>query len=147
VLEDPQQLRLRLQRQLTDFVQKDRPAVGELETPGLRGAGIREGALLPAEQLALDERGRQGRAIHADERRSATAAGVMQQAGGDALARAGLAEQEHGGRGRRHLLQPLAQRAKRLTVADEIGRLVELWRSKDHRIRGNVFEFHGNLVR
>ncbi len=57
-LQHPQQLRLHLERQLADLVEEERAAVGDLEAAerALDGAG--EGALLVAEQLALDERRR-----------------------------------------------------------------------------------------
>src|SRR5207249_8448713 len=68
LLEHTQELHLRLRGQLPDLVQEDRPAVRELEAagPAFRGAG--EGALLVAEELALDEPARQGRAVHLDQR-------------------------------------------------------------------------------
>ena len=59
VLQDAQQLGLRRFVQVADFVEKDRAAVGQLEpaAPQRRRAGER--ALLVAEQLALDQLGRE----------------------------------------------------------------------------------------
>ena len=68
VLQDAQQLGLRRLVQVADLVEKDRAAVGQLElaAPQRRRAGER--ALLVAEQLALDQLGRNGGAVDLDER-------------------------------------------------------------------------------
>src|SRR5262245_25380520 len=42
VLQDAEQLRLRLRRKLTDLVEQNRAAVGELEAPDLSRPGVRE---------------------------------------------------------------------------------------------------------
>ena len=68
VLQHAQQLRLQLERQLADLVEEDRAAVGQLEAAGLRRVRAGEGAALAAEQLALDQRRRQRRAVDDDER-------------------------------------------------------------------------------
>src|SRR6266511_6001987 len=54
VLQNAQQFRLHLQRQVTDFVEEQCPAVGGLEAPKPALDGTRKGALLMPEQLALD---------------------------------------------------------------------------------------------
>ena len=66
--EHAQQLRLQRRGHLGDLVEEERAAVGQLEAaqPPLGGAG--EGAALVAEQLALDERLGDGRAVEGDER-------------------------------------------------------------------------------
>ena len=64
LLEHPQQLGLQLERQVADLVEEQRAAVGQLEAarPSRRdGAG--EGALLVAEQLALEQAGGQRGAV------------------------------------------------------------------------------------
>ena len=66
LLQHAQQLDLRLERQLPDFVQEDGAAVGQLEAALLLLHRAGEGAALVAEQLALDERGRQRAAVHFD---------------------------------------------------------------------------------
>jgi hypothetical protein len=57
LLEDAEELHLRVGRDVADLVEEDRAAVGQLEAaePPLRRAG--EGAVLVAEELALDEPG------------------------------------------------------------------------------------------
>ena len=49
ILQYPQELCLEFNRNLTDFVQKERPAVGNLETADLPVVSPREGTLLPPE--------------------------------------------------------------------------------------------------
>ena len=65
-LEDAQELRLQLERQLADLVEEEGRAVGDLEAPDLAGQGAGEGALLAPEQLALDQARRQRRAVDLD---------------------------------------------------------------------------------
>ena len=61
LLEDAEQLGLRVGRQLADLVEEDGAAVGQLEAADAPGDGAGEGAFLVAEQLALDQAGRAGR--------------------------------------------------------------------------------------
>ena len=67
LLDHPQELRLQLQRQLADLVEEQRAAVGGLEPPLALGDRPGEGAPLVAEELALDERRRQGGAVRPNE--------------------------------------------------------------------------------
>ena len=55
VLDDAQQLRLPARRQLADFVEEQRAAVGFLEQPGAFGERAGEGAARVAEELGLEE--------------------------------------------------------------------------------------------
>src|SRR5262245_4131922 len=61
-LQHAQEPTLYLQRDLADLVQKYRAAVGQLESSRLGRLRAGEGALLVAEQLALDQRRRKRRA-------------------------------------------------------------------------------------
>ena len=111
-LKHAQQLGLQLERQVADFIEKERPPVCDLETPmtWIHGAG--ECAALVAEQLALDQRGRQRRAVDADERALASRAPIVQRPREQLLARACIACQEHrrvGGRDLHHPGEALAQ--------------------------------------
>ena len=65
--EHAEQLGLQLERELADLVEEHRPAAGLLEhaDPPRHGAG--EGALLVAEQLGLEQVGRQRAAVHDQE--------------------------------------------------------------------------------
>src|SRR5512143_3820566 len=55
ILQNPQQLRLYLERQLADLVQKEAPPVRGNEQAWVIGGGSGKGAPTVAEQLALDE--------------------------------------------------------------------------------------------
>src|SRR5262249_50570017 len=57
-LQNAQEPTLYLQRDFADFVQKDRAAVGQFESPRLGRLRAGESSLLVAEQLALDQRRR-----------------------------------------------------------------------------------------
>ena len=56
VLQDAQQLGLRLERHLADLVEEQGAPVGGLEAPLALAQRAGEGAALVAEQLGLDER-------------------------------------------------------------------------------------------
>jgi hypothetical protein len=70
-------------RQEPHLVKVERPAMRRLEEPG---------------QLGLEQRRRDGRAAHADEGTVPTWAGSVNESRHQALAGAGLAVNEHGGR-------------------------------------------------
>src|SRR5205814_509649 len=55
VLQDSQQLRLQLQREIAHFVEKQGSFVGQLQAAKLSGDRAGEGPLLVAKQFALDE--------------------------------------------------------------------------------------------
>ena len=90
------------------LVEEDRAAVGRLEEPRLGLAGVGEGAALEAEQLGLEQRLGDGRAVDVHERAARPRAVPMDGVGQQSLAGAGLAEDEDGrqpaprARGRAH---------------------------------------------
>ena len=91
-LERPEQLRLELERQRADLVEEERASVRQLEEPGLGRDGAGKGAALVAEQLALEQVGRDRRAVDLDERAAARAsAAVVNGARKQLLAGTGLA--------------------------------------------------------
>ena len=63
LLQHAQQLDLYGHRQIADLVEKQRAAVGRFEPASALLGGPRERALLVAEQLALDQRLREGSAV------------------------------------------------------------------------------------
>src|SRR5690606_23779687 len=67
VLEDVEQLRLELLRQVADFVEKEGTLGRLLEATGARGGGAGEGAAFVAEKLGLQQLTRQRRTAHGDE--------------------------------------------------------------------------------
>src|SRR6266446_6808701 len=108
VLENAEVLGLQRRAHLRDLVEKDRPGIRQLEIarPPLEGA--REGALLVAEELALEEGLGDGRAVDGDERPLGAVGHLMNGARHELLARARLAGEKHGGRaGRREVDQPV----------------------------------------
>src|SRR5439155_1569060 len=96
VLDDPEQFGLETEGHLTDLVEEERPAVGRLEQPAPRLAGAREGALLEAEQLRLEQLLRDRRAVHRDERLVPSRAREVERAREELLADARLAVDQHG---------------------------------------------------
>src|SRR5262245_37231005 len=96
LLKDPQELGLELDRNLADFVEEDRPAVGELESADPLADRTRERSLLVSEQLTLEKaRGNRG-AIQLDERVVTASAQLMDRSRDQFLARSGLAGNQHG---------------------------------------------------
>ena len=101
-LDQAQQLHLLGQRNVADLVQEQRAAVGGFHEADLRGRRAGERTLLMAEQFVLEQRLRKARAVHDDEGLAGTAARLVDRLGHHLLARAGLAQQQHGGVGRCH---------------------------------------------
>ena len=73
LLQHAQQLGLQLQRDLADLVEKHRAAVGQLEPADPLADGAGERALLVAEQLALEQAGRNRGAVQLHKRLLAAA--------------------------------------------------------------------------
>ena len=94
VLEHAQELDLDVERQVTNLVEKDRRFVGELEAPDLARQRSGIGAFLPAEQLAFDQRRRDGRAVDADHGAAAAPAQLVHLRGKQLLAGPRLAEEQ-----------------------------------------------------
>ena len=103
LLEDAQQLDLDLERQVANLVEENRRLVGQLEASDLPRQGAGERPLLATEQLALEERGGNRRAVHAHHRPFAPPAQLVNFGGEQLLTGPGFAEQQHGGIGGRHL--------------------------------------------
>ena len=121
LLQHAEQLDLDFHRQIADLVEEQRGLVGGFEPADLPRERARIRALLAAEQLALDEGRRNGRAAHADHRPLMARAQVVNRLRHHLLARACFAEQQDGGgRGRdlfdlrEHLLDGGAFRPERV---------------------------------
>ena len=91
-----------------DLVQEDGAAVGQREAALLVGGGAGEGAAHVAEQLRLQQRLGDGRAVHLDQGHLALRAAVVDGARHQLLARARLAGDEH----RAAATAPPARRAR-----------------------------------
>ena len=68
VLDGAQQFRLQMQRDIADLVEEQRAPVGLLELAHMVRMGVGEGALDVAEELALEERLRDGAGVHRHHR-------------------------------------------------------------------------------
>src|SRR5262249_34132441 len=110
---------LKLERDLADFVQEKRAAVGELEPSDPSIGCTRESAALVTEELALQQPGRYRSAVHLQELASPPCAAVVDGAGNQLLSRPGLAENEDGRVSRGHDLDLLQRLAKTPAVADD----------------------------
>ena len=97
LFERSQQRFLPVPGQISDLVEKDRSAVGgDFEATVAARAGAGEGPFLVTEELAVDQGLHDGAAIDDDERVSRAPTVLMQGAGDDFLAGAGLPVNHHG---------------------------------------------------
>ncbi len=137
LLQRAQQLRLDGQRHLADLVEEQGAAVGQLEEPFLVLVRAGERAALVPEQLALEQRPRDRRAVDRPQRPAGARGERVDGRGDEFLARSRLAADEHRGLGARDTLddlehplhggigapQPLkelrAERARELCVEEE----------------------------
>jgi len=106
------------------LVQEQRPAVGELEAAHAPLEGPGEGPALVAEELALEEPGRDRGAVELDERPLLAAGRLVDRAGDQLLAGAGLAPHEDGRVGRRHGLDVLEDLREPAALADDLAEVV-----------------------
>ncbi len=97
ILENAQELGLEIEGDLADFVEEDGAFVGEFEAADLFADGAGEGAFFVAEELAFEEAGGDGGAIHFDEGIGGAATEAVNGAGDEFFAGAGFAEEEDGG--------------------------------------------------
>src|SRR5262245_18018118 len=118
-LQDSQELWLQLQSKLADLVQEYAAVLRELETTRPPRGRAREGAALVPEQFALEQRGRQRRAIDRDERRGRACAKVVNGARDAFLARPRFAVDEYDRVRGRDGLDTSQHRLQRGAVADQ----------------------------
>ena len=104
LLQHAQQLRLQRRAHRPDLVEEDRAAVGQRELALLGRGRAGERAADVAEQLRLEQRLGNRRAVDLDERHVALRAAVVDGARDQLLARAGLAGDEDGALGLGHQL-------------------------------------------
>ena len=126
LLDDAQQLDLDGEVHLADLVEQERAAVGALEPPLLARRGAGERPFLVAEELRFDERVRQGRAAHLDERLGRPLRVVVNRLRDQLLAGARLAADEDGGVGARDLRHLLADAVHRAAGAQDVREVVAL---------------------
>ena len=120
VLEHLQELGLERQGHLADLVEEHGAAIGELELARLPPVGPGEGAALVAEELGLEQRRRQSRAVDLDAGARAPDGGVVDGAGDELLADPGLAPDEDGDVGVGDLLDHLLDGLHAGTLLEEV---------------------------
>src|SRR5215468_7039809 len=120
VFEDTQELRLKLQRHFTDFIEEKSAAAGEFKTSWTRADSSGERAFLVAEDFAFDERFRNGGGIDGDERSIGAFAQTMDGSRCQFLARAALAGNDRGCIARTETLNQLVYIAHGLAAADKL---------------------------
>ena len=104
LLQKAQQLDLQSERQIADFVEEERPAVGRLDLADGLFRRARERALFVPEELAFEQRFGNRRAVDRDEPVALPRREIVQRAREQLLAGAGLAKNQKSGRCRRDLL-------------------------------------------
>ena len=97
VLQNMQQFRLKIDGQLSDFVQKNGAPVRHFKATRTRTHSAGERAFGVAEQLALEQAGRKRRAVDLDEQLSFSWAETVDMARHEILAGARLAGDQHTG--------------------------------------------------
>jgi len=105
LLQHAEQRRLRGRGQVADLVEEERPAIGGAHQAVAIGGRSGEGAAAVAEQLSLDEAGRERGAVDRDQRAAAPRA-VVDRARDPLLAGAGLAADLDGEGGIRDRREP-----------------------------------------
>ncbi|MGB7296048.1 MAG: hypothetical protein WBC70_10705 [Candidatus Aminicenantales bacterium] len=118
--EDPQHLRLGFEAHVSDFVQEDGPAVGQLELAHLALGGPGERALFVAEKLAFDQFLRDGRAVDLDKRFFGSHAVAVNGPGDELLPGAAFPVDENRGVSRGCLEEVLPELLHQGVLADEL---------------------------
>ena len=124
LLDDAQQLGLRLERDVADLVEEDRPLVGELEQPLLRVDGAGESALDVAEQVRLEQVGRQVAGVDGDERAIRPRGVLVQRPRDQLLAGTAFAVDQDGGAARRGLDDQVEDLPHARAPADDLAEAV-----------------------
>ena len=127
LLEHAQQLHLHRHGDIADLVEEQGPPVGQLEPPLALGRRAGERALLMAEQLALEQRLGQRRAVDGHER-PGTVSGrrLMDRLGDLLLAGPRLSLDQDGGRGLRDVPDQLEDVEHPRTLAEDVPERVPL---------------------
>lgn len=97
LLEDAQELGLRIQGHVADFIEEERAVVGLFETAGAGLNGSSEGSADVPEQLGFEQGFGQGGAIDGDHGEVGARAGQVDGAGGGLLSGSGFAGDKDGG--------------------------------------------------
>ena len=120
ILHDPEELFLGFERDEANLVKEERAAIGRLEPPRPLPASAGERPLLVPEQLSLDERRRQRRAVEGHKRPLPPPREVVELGRRQLLASSTLANQKHRPVDRGRPGEPLRERQKGLRPADRL---------------------------
>ena len=133
ILQGAQQLTLRRQRHVADFVEKESAVVGVLKQADFVLYRSGEGTFDVAEELAFKQRFDEGGAVQGNEWTLGTRSEMVEGFGDQLLSGAGLARDENGSVVRRDALDLGVEMPHCRTIADHVG---------EDRILGNVlFQF------
>src|SRR5262249_29204762 len=117
LLQHTQQLRLKVCRELADFIKKYRAALRHLKLAFLLSDGTCKRAFFMTEQFALEQRFRERRAVDGHEWPVGPRTGGVDRARNQFLASAALAENQHRRVSRRDALDQTAETANSGAVA------------------------------
>src|SRR5262249_30619743 len=120
LLDGPEQLRLRGQRQFADLVEEDSPPRGMDKNPGLVAIGPGEGPLAMAEKLVFQEVVRDRGAVDRQKAGICSRALQMNGSGNELLAGAALAFQKHSRPCWSNLADHLQNRLESRASADDL---------------------------
>src|SRR5258705_6464664 len=126
LLQDAQQLHLKRGREFTDFIKKDRAAVGYFQSPLLLRQRAGEGSLLVTKQFALQQRLSQRGAVNGHESFVCPFAVEMNRPRRQLLAGATLTGEQNGGICGRYFGNKLQHFANGRTLAHQISLDIEV---------------------
>src|SRR2546428_4074886 len=126
LLQHAEELCLGLEGQVRDLVQEKGAAVRQLEDAHPPTVGAGEGTAFVAEELALEQGGRDGVAVHGDEIPGRSVAQLVDEPGDEFLAGAGLTRDQDRHVGRRYLLDLAEDWLQRGAAADQPALAVHL---------------------
>src|SRR5205814_437950 len=95
-LQSAQQLGLQLQRNVSNFIQKERAPIGQFEAAGLLSDSTGERASLVAEQFTFQKPGRDRRAIQLDEGSIPASAQIVDRTRDQFFTCSGFTQNQHG---------------------------------------------------
>ena len=120
LLQNAQQIGLRLQADVANFVEENRSAFGNFELAFLAVLRAGERAFLVSEEFALEQRLGQRAAVNGDQRMESSRAGMVDRARHQFLAGAAFARDQHGRVGRTNGLNGLENLAHGPALADDV---------------------------
>ena len=120
LLQHAQEFRLQVKGQVADFVEEQRPSIGQLKAPEALRERPREGAFFIAEEFAFEQPTGNGGAVECDEGARVPRAAGVQRPRQEFFAGAGLALQEDGGIGRGHEVELRQHRLERRALPEDL---------------------------